>query len=183
MKMKAIFTLVAFAAACIANATYSNMFPKIAFAKSAQAQEQANEERVIREQNAAVEAAWNKHDAATLDQSFVEDCDFVNVFGEWISGRDKLVKTHAALFTGPFRESYKHFTVEKIRFVRPDVAIVHVRGRNTDHDGKLLEGDLGTIAVLVMVKDRGKWWIVTGQNTGVRPLPETFKPGGEPLAP
>jgi hypothetical protein len=51
MKMKAIFTLVAFAAACIANATYSNMFPKIAFAKSAQAQEQTNEERVIREQN------------------------------------------------------------------------------------------------------------------------------------
>jgi hypothetical protein len=102
---KAIFTLVAFSAAWIANATYSNMFPKIAFAKSAQAQEQANEERIIREQNAAVEAAWNKHDAATLDQSFVEDCDFVNVFGEWISCRDKLVKTHAALFIGPFRES------------------------------------------------------------------------------
>jgi uncharacterized protein (TIGR02246 family) len=183
MKKKAIFTLVAFAAACIANASYSNMFPKIAFAKSAQAQEQTNEERVIREQNAAVEAAWNKHDAATLDQSFVEDCDFVNVFGEWISGRNKLVKTHATLFAGPFRESHKHFTVEKIRFVRPDVAVVHVRGRNTDHDGKLLEGDLGTIAVLVMVKDRGKWWIVTGQNTEVRPLPETFKPGGKPLAP
>lgn len=63
------------------------------------------------------------------------------------------------------------------------MAIVHVRGRNTDRDGKILEGDLGTIALLVMLKDRGKWWIVTGQNTEVRPLPESFKPGGKPLAP
>jgi uncharacterized protein (TIGR02246 family) len=183
MKKKAIFTLVVFAAACIAIATYSKLLPKIAFAESAQAQEQANEERAIREQNASVEAAWNKHDAAAMDQSFVEDCDFVNVFGEWISGRDKLVKTHTALFAGPFRESYKRFAVEKIRFVREDVAIAHVRGRNTDRDGKLLEGDEGAIAMLVMVKTGGKWWVVAGQNTQVRPLPEGFKPVGKPSAP
>jgi uncharacterized protein (TIGR02246 family) len=105
------------------------------------------------------------------------------VFGEWISGRDKLVKTHTALFAGPFRESYKRFAVEKIRFVREDVAIAHVRGRNTDRDGKLLEGDEGAIAMLVMVKTGGKWWVVAGQNTQVRPLPEGFKPVGKPSAP
>jgi len=121
-----------------------------------QAKEQSNEERAIRDLNAAVEAAWNKHDASAMDQPFVADCDFVNVFGEWISGHDKLVKTHTALFAGPLRGSYKRFTVEKIRFVRPDVAIVHVRGRSTDRDGKLLEGDEGAIALLPMVKERGK---------------------------
>jgi len=113
-----------------------------------------------------------------MDKDFVEDCDFVNVFGEWISGRDNLVKIHSALFAGPLRESYKRISVEKLRFVRPDVAVVHVRGRNTDRDGKLLEGDKGSIGVLVMVKERGKWWIVAGQNTEVRPLPESFKPPG-----
>jgi uncharacterized protein (TIGR02246 family) len=87
-----------------------------------------------------------------------------------------------ALFAGPFRESYKRFTVEKTRFVRPDVAIVHVRGRNTDRDGKLLEGDEGTIGVLVMVKERGKWWITAGQ-TEVRPLPGAFKPDAKPREP
>ena len=175
MNKKAIFALVVFAATWIAIAKYSTMLPKIVFAKSAQTQEQANEETLIREQNAAVEAAWNKHDAAAMDQSFVEDCDFVNIFGEWISGHDNLVKIHTALFAGPFRESYRRFTVEKIRFIRPDVAIVHVRTRNTDRDGKLLEGDQGTIALLVMLKERGKWWVVTGQNTEVRPLPEAVK--------
>ncbi len=180
---KTIFSLTLFAAAIVAIATYSRVLPKIAFAESPQAKDQANEERAIREHTAAVEAAWNKHDAAAMDQGFVEDCDFVNVFGEWISGRDKLVKIHAALFAGPFRESYKRFTVEKIRFVRPEVAIVHVRGRNTDRDGKLLEGDQGTIALLVMLKDRGKWWNVTGQNTEVRPLPEAIKSAEKPLAP
>jgi len=159
------------------------MFPKIAFAESTLANEQENDERAIREMNAAAEAAWNKHDAPTLDQSWVEDSDFINVFGEWISTRDKLVKIHTALFAGPFRESYKRFTVEKIRFVRQDVAIAHVRGRNTDRDGKLLEGDEGTIASMVMVKETGKWRIVAGQNTEVRPLPEAFKPAGKPPAP
>ena len=168
---------IALAAPSLAESGGAREGDAIVLAKSAQTQEQeqANEERVIREQNAAVEAAWNKHDAVAMDQSFVEDCDFVNIFGEWISGHDNLVKIHTDLFAGPFRESYRRFTVEKIRFVRPDVAIVHVRGRITDRDGKLLEGDQGTIALLVMLKERGKWWIVTGQNTEVRPLPEAVK--------
>ena len=178
---KGIVTLAVFTATCVAIATYSSrMLSKIAFAESTQAKEQPNDEAAIREMNAAVEAAWNKHDAPTLDQGWVEDCDFINVFGEWIFTRDKLVKIHTALFAGPFRESYKRFTVEKIRFVRQDVAIAHVRGRNTDRDGKLLEADKGTIATLIMVKEGGKWRIVAGQNTEVRPLPEAFKPVGKP---
>lgn len=68
-----------------------------------------------------MEAAWNKHDAPVMDQAFVKDCDLVNVFGEWISGHDKLVKIHTALFAGPLRDSYQRMSVEKVRFVRPDV--------------------------------------------------------------
>jgi len=145
---------------------------------SPQAKDQAKEENAILELNAAVEAAWNRHDAATMDKDFVEDCDFVNVFGEWIRGRDNLVKIHSALFTGPLRENYKRINIEKLRFVRPDVAVVHVRGRNTDREGKLIEGNKSSIGVLVMVKEQGKWWIVAGQNTEVRPLPESFKASG-----
>ncbi len=183
MKKNAMVTLVAFASASVAIAMHSKIFPKAVFAESPQASEQSNDEKTIRELNAAAEAAWNKHDAATMDQHFVADCDFVNVFGEWISGRDNLVKTHTFLFAGPLRESYRRFNLEKIRFLRPGVAVVHVRGLNTDRNGKLLEGDEGAMGVLVMVKERGKWWIVAGQNTLVRPLPEGFKPAAKPLAP
>jgi uncharacterized protein (TIGR02246 family) len=180
---KSIVTLALFIAIFVAIATYSSrMLPKIAFAESTEAKEQPNDEAAIRAMNATVEAAWNKHDAPTLDQSWVEDCDFINVFGEWISTRDKLVKIHTALFAGPFRESYKRFTIEKIRFIRQDVAIAYVRGRNTDRHGKLLEGDEGTIASLIMVKQARKWRIVAGQNTEVRPLPEGFTPAAKPSA-
>jgi len=180
---KVIVTLVVFVASSFAIVIHSKVFPKIAFAESPQTNERSNDERAIRELNASTEAAWNNHDAAAMDQPFVEDCDFVNVFGEWISGRDKLIKTHTAVFAGPLRESYKRFNVEKIRFVRPDVAVVHVRGRNTDRNAKLLEGDQGSIVLLVMVKEGGKWRIVAGQNTEVRPLPEAFKPGAKPPTP
>jgi len=183
MKKYARITMVVFATTFIAIAMHSRMFTKIAFAKSPQANEQSNDEKAIRELNAAAEAAWNKHDAVAMDQPFIEDCDFVNVFGEWISGHDNLVKTHAFLFAGPLRESYRRFNLEKLRFLRPDVAVVHLRGLNTDRNGKLLEGDEGAMGVLVMVKERGKWWIVAGQNTLVRPLPEAFKPGAKPPTP
>ncbi|HET8925651.1 MAG TPA: SgcJ/EcaC family oxidoreductase [Candidatus Acidoferrum sp.] len=129
---------------------------------------------------ASGQAGWNKHDAVAMDKDFVDDCDFVNVFGEWISGHEKLVRIHTALFAGPLRESYMRMTVEKIRFVRPDLAIVHVRERNTDRDGKPLEGDEGNRLLLVMSKERGKWWILAGQNTQVKPLPEAFKLGNSP---
>ena len=183
MKEKAIFTLVVFAAAWIAVATYSRMLPKIVFAKSAQAKDQANEERAIRELNSAVEAAWNKHDAPLMDQAFVNDCDLVNVFGEWISGHDKLVKIHTALFAGPLRDSYQRMNVEKVRFVRPDVAVVHVRHHNTDRDGKVLTGDEGAMGTVVFAKEQGKWWIIAAQNTIGRPLPEAFEQAGKPPAP
>jgi uncharacterized protein (TIGR02246 family) len=180
---KTTFTLTVFAAAIVAIATYSRVLPKIAFAESPQVKDQANEERAIRELNAAVEAAWNKHDAPVMDQAFVEDCDLVNVFGEWISGHDKLVKIHTALFAGPLRDSYQRMNVEKVRFVRPDVAVVHVRHHNTDRDGKVLAGDEGAMGTVVFAKERGKWWIIAGQNTIVRPLPEAFEQAGKPPAP
>lgn len=183
MKKKGVVTLLLFVATTVAMAVEAGPFPVITLDASLRAREQADDEKAIREMNATIEEAWNKHDASAMDQPFVEDCDFVNVFGEWISGRDKLVKTHAALFAGPFRESYKRFTVEKIRFVRPDVAVVHVRGRSIDRDGKLLEGDKGTIALLVMVKERGRWRITALHNTEVRPLPEALKPGSGPREP
>jgi uncharacterized protein (TIGR02246 family) len=180
---KAIFTLTLLAAAIVAYTTYPRMFPKIAFAESPQAEGLASEERAIRELNAAVEAAWNKHDAPAMDQAFVEDCDLVNVFGEWISGHDKLVKTHTALFAGPLRESYQRMNVEKLRFVRPDVAVIHVRHHNSDRDGKVLPGDEGAMGTVVLAKERGKWWIIAAQNTIVRPLPEAFKQGKKGPAP
>jgi uncharacterized protein (TIGR02246 family) len=180
---KTIFTLTLLAAAIVAFATYPRMFSKIAFAETPQAEDLAGEERAIRELNAAVEAAWNKHDAPAMDQAFVEDCDLVNVFGEWISGHDKLVKTHTALFAGPLRESYQRMNVEKLRFVRPDVAVIHVRHHNSDRDGKVLRGDEGAMGTVVLAKARGKWWIIAAQNTIVRPLPEAFKQGEKPPTP
>src|SRR5260370_41067171 len=100
---KMIFTLTLFAAAIVAIATYSRVLPKIAFAESPQAKDQANEERAIRELNAAVEAGWNKHGAPVMDPAFVKDCNLLNVLGVGISRHGKLVKIHAELVRVPLR--------------------------------------------------------------------------------
>jgi uncharacterized protein (TIGR02246 family) len=180
---KTIVTLVLVFAAAVGIVIRARILPLIAHAESRQEKDRANDERAIRDLNAGVEAAWNKHDAPAMDQVWAEDCDLVNVFGEWISGHDKLVKTHTALFAGPLRDSYQRMDVEKVRFVRPDVAVMHVRHHNADRDGRVLAGDDGAMGTVVLAKEQGKWWVIAAQNTIVRPLPEAFKPSGKPGEP
>jgi len=180
MKGRAGVVFVVLAAASLVIAIGPRKLPAITLAESTDGRQQTNEDLAIRKLVASGQAGWNSHAAAAMDKDFVEDCDFVNVFGEWICGREKLLRIHTALFAGPLRESYMRMTVEKIRFVRQDIAIVHVRERNTDRDGKPLEGDEGNRLLLVMLKERARWWILAGQNTQVKALPEVFKPQNSP---
>ena len=61
--------------------------------------------------------------------------------------------------------------------------MVHVRHHNIDRDGKLLEGDLGAMGTVVMVKERGNWSIISAQNTIVQKLPPAFRQGEQPHKP
>ena len=57
--------------------------------------------------------------------------------------------------------------IEKIRFIRPDVAVVHVRSLST-------VGNLGTY---VMTKDTGQWLVVSFTNVEYELGPKGEKTG------
>jgi len=59
-----------------------------------------------------------------------------------------------------------NLTVKQIRFLRPDVAVVHVNGHR-DGRTKELTGD--AILTLVMTKEQQGWTIAAFQNTSVAP--------------
>jgi hypothetical protein len=56
-----------------------------------------------------------------------------------------------------------------------DVAIAHVRRAALDADGETVPIDdtsvFSEMAMYVLVRRDGKWWLATGQNTPVRPKP------------
>lgn len=117
--------------------------------------------------------AWNDGDAMAYAAQFTEDADYVTFFGQNMPGRQAIEEGHRALFEGPLKGStLPEPASPKIRFVRPDVAVVVSSG-----DGSTLAGverpDPGRASTqtYVAVLDGDEWRFASFQNTRITPLP------------
>ena len=133
--------------------------------------EQQQDIGAIRQTITEMESAFNQHDADELDRHFTQNATWVNVVGEKLSGWKQINETHKITLAGPLRHSYARYTVESIYFVRPDVAIAHIRQYPATSEGNIIENGQGSLAIYVMVKEQGTWKVSSGQNTFVL---ETF---------
>lgn len=123
------------------------------------------EGRFIRQTIADMESAFNQHDADALDRHFTQDSTWVNVMGEMLSGWEQINNAHKVVLKGPLLHSYAKYFVEKLVFLRQDVAIAHIRQYPATSKGELIEDGQGSLAIYVMVKDQDTWLLVAGQNT------------------
>lgn len=117
--------------------------------------------------------AWNRHDMNGLAALFAEDADFVNVIGLWWRGRAEIQKEHEALHATRMRNSHLVAEETVVRFLRPDVAVVHVRWEltgDTGLEGRPLPPRKG-ILEHVVAKIGDQWLIASSQNTDILPLP------------
>lgn len=126
------------------------------------------DEASIRQIVQQVQGGWNAHDGKAFAAPFASDADYVVVNGMSIKGRDAIEKGHVAIFTTIYKDSHNVGTVKGVRFLRPDVAVVHVEWN--------LEFSMGSekrkghaINTMIMTKDDGKWSIAAFQNTPVQP--------------
>ena len=134
-------------------------------------EERQEEIDAIRRTITDMEAAFNQHDADKLDRHFTKNATWVNVVGVRLSGWKQINETHKITLAGPLRNSYARYTVENIHFVRPDVAIAHIRQYPTTSEGITIENGQGSLAIYVMVKEQGMWKVAAGQNTFVQEIP------------
>jgi uncharacterized protein (TIGR02246 family) len=110
---------------------------------------------------AALEQAWNTHDAEAWAASFRNDAQFTNVFGMTVGGRAEIERIHAHIFATAFRDSTAHFEAPDIRLLRPDVATVSVRWRMSgayDASGKPWDDRKGVLS-FVATQEHGVWRI------------------------
>jgi uncharacterized protein (TIGR02246 family) len=115
----------------------------------------AAEEHAIGRVLARFYAGWNEHDADKMVSAYAEDIDHINVFGEWQKGRATVRDELARLHAGPLRTSQKTYRVEKIRLLKPDVAIVQVSSHSINGDN---------IGTFVLEKQKGNWLTVSFTN-------------------
>jgi uncharacterized protein (TIGR02246 family) len=104
---------------------------------------------------------WNVHDADKMVSTYHDSIDHINAFAEWRTGRqtmkDELIRFHA----GPGKDSYKTIVFEKIKFIRPAVAMAIVRQLSK----------VGNLGMYILSKESGQWLIVSFAN-----VPYTLKP-------
>lgn len=111
--------------------------------------------------------AWNAGDATGYADLFVQDADYITFFGHNMAGRAAIEAGHRALFEGPLKGSRLSFggAPPKIRFLRPDVAVI-VAGGHAPGGG---QGE--SVITLTAVRDDERWRFSSFQNTRVAPIP------------
>jgi uncharacterized protein (TIGR02246 family) len=127
----------------------------------------AADEKAIRDIEAKWAAGWNRHDVPAMVSLMTPDAEFVNLAGEIFHGREEFSKSLEALHSGKVKESVWQTEDIKIKFLSPDIAIVHIHFNThgeRNPDGSPMPPRRG-IFTRVEQKIGGKWLIVASQAT------------------
>jgi uncharacterized protein (TIGR02246 family) len=136
----------------------------LAAAEAARA-DTAADEAAIQEVLASFRKSWDTPGMPGLEALFTEDADFVVVTGRWLQGRDEVVRYHRELLQTFYAGSRTlPWSIGKVRFLTPDLAITHVAsGARYTRDG--IEHVRTGLATAVLAKQNGKWLITAFHNT------------------
>jgi uncharacterized protein (TIGR02246 family) len=121
--------------------------------------------------------AWARGDAGAYADRFANDGTFTNFLGMFFQGRDAFRERHDAVFKTVFKGSTLTLRIEALRFIRFDVAIADVdaelRGLKAVPGGltAMADGSVRTKLLMVLVRERGEWWISAYHNVAVAPPP------------
>ncbi|GAB2526768.1 SgcJ/EcaC family oxidoreductase [Nocardia heshunensis] len=125
---------------------------------------QLTDETAIRALLEQADRAWEAGDAAAFAAVFAPDADYVNWMGQRVIGREAIEASHAPLFAKYLKGTRTEGEITSVRFVSPDVALVH--GLGAVVKGKKKRNRFNTKMVLyVVARSGGEWSIAAFQNT------------------
>ncbi|NCD69656.1 SgcJ/EcaC family oxidoreductase [Mucilaginibacter agri] len=131
---------------------------------SAQQIDTLKENTAIRQLVKNYEDAWNHHDPKALAANYRTDATWVNWFGAYYIGRQDIEDHYRTTHNTYFKISHYYTrAVEDIQYLKPDVAVAHVRTGLTDdtrYPGETFEFR----RMIVLTKRDGVWLIQAGQN-------------------
>ena len=145
------------------------------------AQETTKDNAAINAQVDAMIYSWNHHNYDDMKNYTTENTDWVNVVGMWWKGRKETQYAHQIYHNTIFKTAVCEKTSVAIRFLTKDVAIAHVIWHFSDTnpvplpDGRENAPTDG-LALLVYVKQNGKWLMDAGENVVIDKRASPFDP-------
>jgi uncharacterized protein (TIGR02246 family) len=126
---------------------------------------------------AGLQAGIDTADAQTYNAEFADDVMWGSPYGATVVGYDALHSIHRGMFRSGVAVAGPRSRYETVHVMAPtpDVAIAHVRRVALDTDGEQFPIDDASVfsemAMYVLVRRDGCWWLAAGQNTPIRPKP------------
>jgi uncharacterized protein (TIGR02246 family) len=113
---------------------------------------------------------WNQGSGDAFAAVFTEDGDLVGFDGTHFKGREEIAPFHQQLFDKWLKGSRLVGQVKDVRFLSPDVALMHAVG------GTVMRGktdpvpERDSIQTLVATRQDGEWRLAAFQNTRLHPV-------------
>jgi len=117
--------------------------------------------------------AWARGDASEYASRFASDGTFTNFLGMFFQGRDAFRERHDSVFKTVFKGSTLVPKITALRFIRMDVVVVDIDAELRDIAAvpnglvAMPDGAVHTKLLMVLVKERGGWWISAYHNVAV----------------
>lgn len=128
-----------------------------------------------------MEDGWNARSGQQFASVFAEGHDYIVWTGMYMPGTS--VETNARAHQGIFDYQYKttdmELKVDKIRFVRDDLALLHVLGAGYDQ-GTVVPEHPAVLITILAEKQGGTWKIISFHNCDIE---LSFVPGEEKRSP
>jgi uncharacterized protein (TIGR02246 family) len=129
--------------------------------------QQADVEAIVRLVADVEHAQQNELPEAFMKLFRTQDPVWTTAHGMRLSGWSEINAFTHKVLPGAMKHSTATYEVVRILFVRPDVAVVNVRQRPVQLDGRPIEDQPEGRPFYVLAKDDGEWKIAAAQNTQV----------------
>lgn len=136
---------------------------------------QPDADTAIAEFVSELQQGWDQRDATISNRHFAADVAWGSPYGATVHGFDQLHAIHTRLKQQGTGGATSRYEIIRAFAVSDDVIVAHVARYALDPEGHPIEpssdttGAFSEMALYVLVRRDGAWWLAAGQNTPIRP--------------
>ncbi|HEY8526765.1 MAG TPA: SgcJ/EcaC family oxidoreductase [Acidimicrobiales bacterium] len=133
-------------------------------------QQSGDDEAAVRALYDQLMQGWNAGSGERFAAPFTADGHLVAFDGIHFQGREQIARFHQQLFDKWMSGTRLVGGVEQVRFLSPDVALIHAVGNTVARGKTKPDRERASIQTLVAVREDGEWRLAAFQNTRIRPI-------------